>query len=197
MFCDSTLRVYRLNITDEPQTFKLIIDYLFGRTISINQNNVNFLYNLSCILQMYDLMGTCIENMEKSITETSLYNRFKTNCTLYESVPEIKYIIKHFSRVKILPVFRSMNLDILEEIMRGLGENEYDMNELFLWIYPFVQKNPKLIPLYSHIDFSKLSAPSAYAAKTSFDITTINGSLWGNICRRLNSSVDTNPFSYE
>ena len=150
----------------DAKCIKLLINYMYGETIIVDDENVLQVLAASDYMQLQRVKQFCIDFLDKGLTVNNCLDAF----TVYRSYtpPELlpdhicKFITEHFDAVFQNKQFKNLDSNNFSYLLANLDKNRVNQKSMFLVISSWVtynqeKRNDEFSSLFDLVDLSKLS----------------------------------------
>jgi hypothetical protein len=198
---DNTINRFEVNVSgisgeESGDAFEEIERLMKGESININENNYRNLRRLGKVLDNEELVKKCVEHelWKEGISVSNCIDKVETKeefgCEIEE---EMKFIAKHFYEVDKAELKR-LKKETLEAILSDEDLCLEDEESLVEFI---ASLGEEYSTLYEYVECRFLSLEGIERFLEGIDEKSINGGVWGSICRRLRCGAsDQGPYGF-
>ena len=155
---DPTLNFINLNLKNYQNNFNKFLNLIYGEEIEFNDNDKEFLFEISKKLGNFEIINQFINKLPQNINKENVINIILNNYFLEISIEkEISFLAENFYLFNENEL-KKLNFEILNEILNHNLLKIEDENKLFLFIVNLInEKNIKFLNLLKLIKIENLN----------------------------------------
>ena len=187
----------------DEKTIELLLSYMYGEQIFVNNDNIFLILGASDYLQLHDVKKFCFEFFAKNLSVENCLDVLKAY-NLY--VPSnlssnyiYQFIAKHFNAVLQQEKLREFSVEDLTSFLTNLNKNQVNQKLLLLSIIFWINHDQELriknfTSLFKLIDLSIISCEFLSKVLSAYPFVTDNrdclNSFISTLAKKLNEQTD-------
>ena len=184
--CDPVKRFFEYPEPDNRGFFQLIIDFMYGKDITLTPENARFLNMAAAYLENPELLDLTAKYLMQFGMEQDCLKRLVNAPKVSVVIPEITLVSHNFDNLKSLDDMKKLPIYIYDAILGMIDLNIENEKSFFQWINNLVEaRGPEFAQLFAHLRIEDLDPASVRLLKSRLTPDMIGGALWKALCKRL------------
>ena len=181
MFTSNVLEVGQENVSlhgVDPDALLVIVDYMYGKDVSINNSNVQNVFTAASLFEMLDLCDTCAEYMLGELHVTNCLNIYQFGAFHHSTLLKDSakaFVLSQFSNIVSTNDFFQLLADDLKELLTdddlNVENEELVLSAVLSWVkYDLALRRDHISDILRHVRFPRIPINQLHELAVKNDI---------------------------